>query len=602
MAKSRSGILEIQTVQKYIETVAEDAGLSVRFDPKCTTPMTSKNTMIIPKLTGNTTRDDIAKLRWWVLHECLHHTKGKKAFELGDELGFDARHSPLATIWNVFEDNRIERAGSKDYKGDNRIIDEGWRLQTEEAVDNIAKVLKDSDDSYKKVGAAWYYNVKARSNWSPPAGEFQALMDREMTPEVQSLVDKLGAARIDERLNQLSEGQDGPEQSLALAKEVYEILFEESADKHIKEMQQKMAEQRAKEGKGNKGEKGNGKLSNGDGESGCDSTNGGTVNYEVFEHHKKPNPSTGGTGINLDYTKYFEEGGYGTYDPGERIHWINYRTGKASDPEVLAYNSREPRSSITKRHLNDLHRSEGEPGKGFGNKIRRLLQVRSQAKYVGGQKKGKLHMKNVYRACTNLDKYNEKIFRTKNVNDTLDTAVTVLCDLSGSMNGHKVCHAIDSAVLLNDSIGTSLRIPLEVLGFSEYGDETFVGIVKEFSQPASKDIIVDNFTSATNFMSANADGEAIIFAYDRLRKRPEKRRILIVISDGSPSCSRGGDIASFTKKTIKAIEDEKEVEIYAVGIMTTSVKHFYKNHIVIQHAKELETTLIELIRRSIFSN
>lgn len=603
MASNKSGILEIHTVQKYIETCAKNAGLRVRFDPHCKIPCTSKNTMIIPKLTGDISETDIAKLRWWVVHECLHHSKGSEAFHLGEEIGFDARHSPFATIWNIFEDNRIERAGAKDYRGDARTIDEGWRIQTEEAVDKIGDVLRNADDSYKKVGAVWYTNLKARKEWSPPAGEFEALMDRSMTPELKDMIDKLDKADIAGRLNKLSDDKDGSEQSLQLAKEVYEILFEESADEHIKKLKEQMEANKAQQGEGK--EKGKGKDGEGDGNGEgeeANEANGPRVSYEMFEtHNHSVDPKTGGTGISLDYTEFFSKPHKESYDPCNNIRWINYRTGKGSDSDVLNYDG-SWRATTTRDQLDEVHASEGEPGKGFGNKIRRLLQIRSQSKYIGGQKKGKLHFKNVYRACTNMDKYSEKIFRTKQVNDTLDTAVTVLCDMSGSMSGYKIAHAIDSAVLLNGSISTSLRIPLELLSFSEYGSDTFIGILKEFEQHISKEKLIDNFCASTSFMSGNADGDAVLFAYNRLRVRPEKRRILIVLSDGSPACARVGNIVAFTKKVTSTIEANKDVELYGVGIMDSNVKYFYKNHVVINKADELEKTLLELIRRSIFSN
>jgi len=144
--KRDSGLLDISTVQKYIETVTSNAGLNARFDANATAPCTSKNTLIIPAFNGDVTQEDLHKLRWWVLHECLHHVKGPEAFPIGEkELGFDARHSPLAAIWNIFEDNRIEKAGAKDYRGDKLILDQGWRTVLEQNKKDLEHVLKNAD-------------------------------------------------------------------------------------------------------------------------------------------------------------------------------------------------------------------------------------------------------------------------------------------------------------------------------------------------------------------------------------------------------------------------------------------------------------------------
>ena len=95
-------------------------------------------------------------------------------------------------------------------------------------------------------------------------------------------------------------------------------------------------------------------------------------------------------------------------------------------------------------------------------------------------------------------------------------------------------------------------------------------------------------------MSSNADGESILWAYHRLIQQPNPRKLLIVLSDGSPAGGNGG-IVQFTKKTIKEIERQKQCEIYGIGIMDSNVKHFYSNWAVINHADELEGALLKLI-------
>jgi cobalamin biosynthesis protein CobT len=80
-------------------------------------------------------------------------------------------------------------------------------------------------------------------------------------------------------------------------------------------------------------------------------------------------------------------------------------------------------------------------------------------------------------------------------------------------------------------------------------------------------------------MSGNPDGENILWAYDRLAKRKERKKLLIVMSDGSPAASKGGyGITKYTEEVIREIEASKDIEIYGLGLCCDSVKHFYKSN------------------------
>ena len=73
-------------------------------------------------------------------------------------------------------------------------------------------------------------------------------------------------------------------------------------------------------------------------------------------------------------------------------------------------------------------------------------------------------------------------------------------------------------------------------------------------------------------LKENIDGEAINWAYNRLQKRGEERKILMVISDGAPvddstlSVNSGDYLEKHLKKMVKLIESKEDVEILAIGI------------------------------------
>ena len=99
-------------------------------------------------------------------------------------------------------------------------------------------------------------------------------------------------------------------------------------------------------------------------------------------------------------------------------------------------------------------------------------------------------------------------------------------------------------------------------------------------------------------LKENIDGEAIFWAYNRLRKRDEDRKILMVISDGAPvddstlSVNSGDFLEKNLKKVVKFIENKNDVEILAIGI-GHDVSRYYKKAIKISDVQELGDVMIE---------
>tara|TARA_X000000368_G_C23024614_1_gene709588 strand:- start:1410 stop:1976 length:567 start_codon:yes stop_codon:yes gene_type:complete len=106
-------------------------------------------------------------------------------------------------------------------------------------------------------------------------------------------------------------------------------------------------------------------------------------------------------------------------------------------------------------------------------------------------------------------------------------------------------------------------------------------------------------------LKENIDGEALIWASSRLKKRPESRKILIVISDGAPvddstlSVNESNYLEKHLKSTIIAIEDKTEIELLAIGI-GHDVKQYYNKAITIHDVEELGGTIFKKLE-SLFS-
>ena len=98
-------------------------------------------------------------------------------------------------------------------------------------------------------------------------------------------------------------------------------------------------------------------------------------------------------------------------------------------------------------------------------------------------------------------------------------------------------------------------------------------------------------------LKENIDGEAISWAFNRIKKRKEERKILMVISDGTPvddstlSVNTGDFLEKHLKKIVKFIEDKTEIEILAIGI-GHDVSRYYNRAIKITDVNELGDVMI----------
>ena len=107
-------------------------------------------------------------------------------------------------------------------------------------------------------------------------------------------------------------------------------------------------------------------------------------------------------------------------------------------------------------------------------------------------------------------------------------------------------------------------------------------------------------------LKENIDGEAISWAYGRLKKRNEDRKILMVISDGAPvddstlSVNSGDFLEKHLKKIVQYIENKKDVEILAIGI-GHDVTRYYSKAIKISDVQELGDVMVSQLS-NLFDN
>ena len=253
----------------------------------------------------------------------------------------------------------------------------------------------------------------------------------------------------------------------------------------------------------------------------------------------------------------------------------------------------------------------------LANRLQRLLLAKQNTSWKYNLEEGLLDNARLHRVIANPSY--PLSFKEETENKFKDTVVTLLIDNSGSMRGR----SISLAAICTDIIGSTLercQVKTEILGFTtkhwKGGDSKKLWNIRgSGSNPGRlNDIRHIIYKSADNswrrsrryfgamlregLLKENVDGEALAWSHERLIKRSEERKILIVISDGAPvddstlSANREDFLDNHLKEIISKIENDSPVELQAIGI-GHDVTKYYKNALTINRAEELGEVLFE---------
>ena len=253
----------------------------------------------------------------------------------------------------------------------------------------------------------------------------------------------------------------------------------------------------------------------------------------------------------------------------------------------------------------------------LANRLQRLLLAKQNTSWNYNLEEGMLDNARLHRVIANPGF--PLSFKQETENKFKDTVVTLLIDNSGSMRGR----SISLAAICADIIGSTLercQVKTEILGFTtkhwKGGDSKKLWIINgNRSNPGRlNDIRHIIYKSADNswrrsrkyfgamlregLLKENVDGEALAWSHERLLKRSEERKILIVISDGAPvddstlSANREDFLDNHLREIISLIENDSPVELQAIGI-GHDVTKYYKNALTINRAEELGEVLLD---------
>lgn len=253
----------------------------------------------------------------------------------------------------------------------------------------------------------------------------------------------------------------------------------------------------------------------------------------------------------------------------------------------------------------------------LANRLQRRLQARQQRNWQFDLEEGILDAARLARVVVNPT--TSLSFKRELEADFRDTVVTLLIDNSGSMRGRPITIAALSADILARTL-ERCGVKVEILGFTtrawkggrarevwmQAGKPINPGrlndlrhiIYKAADSPWRRARRVLGAMLREGILKENIDGEALIWAHERLMARPEQRRILMVISDGAPvddatlSSNSGLYLEHHLRQVIEWIETRSPVELIAIGI-GHDVTRYYRRAVTLVDAEQLGGTMME---------
>jgi cobaltochelatase CobT len=253
----------------------------------------------------------------------------------------------------------------------------------------------------------------------------------------------------------------------------------------------------------------------------------------------------------------------------------------------------------------------------LANKLQRRLMAQQNRSWSFDLEEGVLDTARLTRVIT--DPTAPLSFKQEDDTKFRDTIVTLLLDNSGSMRGRPIMVAALCADILARTL-ERCAVKTEILGFTTkawkggLSREDWVKAGKPNAPGRLNDIRHIIYKAADmpwrrarrnlglmmreGLLKENIDGEALLWAHDRMLGRPEQRKILMVISDGAPvddstlNVNIGNYLERHLRQVIDEIENRSPVELIAIGI-GHDVTRYYKRAVTIVDAEQLGGAMTE---------
>lgn len=571
---------------------------------------TNGETIKLPAIdkNSNMTDEQMDILRGYVDHEAGHvkHTDHAAVRALGEECRLnDNMH--LKSVWNALEDIWLERRVMDDYPGAAHNLAATTNAVNKEFLELAAKKpdYAKHDNAVAAVAITW---EGRKSYGGPTCQQCLDLINEDLRNTLPKWVGALEHCRTTQDV-------------IALARVVHQSLRDEDYKEKPEDEPRDASEDT---GDGEERSEPSASDDNGDEERSDDAgasedsttgdeddgSDGGTVpddgiaEGEVTPDDAEPEPFDPDLGKHVETLMKRGEltssdgFSYVTYDEEDAWH---HRT-------LETYNSRILRDGNPIVYDNLLHDMAGEVNS-MRNKLMRSLVAKQKRDWDYGREDGRLDTRRFTQAFGGRT----NVFKMRTDSTELDTAVTVLVDLSGSMHGSKIKLATQCCIAMCESLDKA-GVAYEVLGFTN-----------EYTYPETLDVKYDRLLPLHMFIFKqfderlfeakgsiaamkdmalwdNSDGDAVAKAHARLLDRQERRRVMLVLSDGYPECS--GDRVNIDRYTRNAVNDvaKSGTDIIGIGIISDAVRRYYPKYTVVKDVSDLAGAAMDQLSKALLGD
>lgn len=562
---------------------------------------TDGSTIILPSLPADATLTErqARVARGYVDHESAHqrYTEMGLLKKIVEEAkATDSMRVPMLT--NAVEDIRIEKETCRDYPGSKKNLEATADATTkhflEEVLPNEDTDVIENRDSMMPVAITWA-GRKQLGYGSPSLDEALAKLPESVRAEAEMWAKEI--------LESAKSTRDSYKiaKAIALKKKEWEDQDDEPG-----------------EGKGGDGEgEGDGEGTARGGGGGVGSGALGEGDDEVKEHF--PSEDAGAAIKGEWASSKAASSGYRPYstkddkvhtrhDPRQKYSYTK-EDGSVTYPASYNLGYHKLRAYQDAALYHKVKQELAAPVNVMKSKFQRCLMDMARRDWDGGKEHGYLDSRRLVMASRG----EPNVYKIRQDTPELDTAVMIHIDLSGSMSsGIKARLAKQTAVAMAEML-SGAGIPYEVTGFSDeekFSREDERDKVHELYRRGRHDfhrfLPIDRYIfkafdeslrDAAGCLaiidhcigSNNCDGEHVMWAGKRLLTRPEKRKVLFVLSDGYPAFHTNDMDKARThlRSVVKGFQDMRDFTLIGIGMQSDAVQQFYDLHEVVNKIEDL---------------
>jgi len=574
MTTNTASITDLRVMCREVERRCRDVGINVEYVENLSTPCAMRGKIQVPTLAHPVSELDLMYHRYRILHEVGHHNRDG-IWDFADKCTHDPK-SNVQFIWNVCEDEANERAAGARWFGDRKAMCLGRSIHLDAMLETFAKERAEhpgedvNSDTIKHV-AAYGVALLSRRDWHPGVEHLYEVL-KGAIPEAAPLMDELVAEGWPERI-----GRGDVPGEYDTARDLHNRLWPEEEQPPTSEEVQQNELGKPEKKPGDKPPATEEPQHSEDGDKGEDEQEAGgfVVPWDKIlpSTHDADTPKR----IRISYDGWTMSGGefWAKRD-------IDFRDLSLSEERT--------------RHKHDIISGD----KGLANQLRRHVQSVLRSAWETERSTGRINKRALKRVVMGTRDYHRRVFQRRTDAQQINTAISVLVDASGSMRGTPYEMACAAAGTLAESFGKALHIPVEVLNHTTGGAcEPVVGLAKSFSEQLTSEEVQARLHRIR--MSGNADGDALLLAAERLARRPEARKILILLADGEPTDAKAGDAASLMKIAIKEIK-AMGIELHGIGLYHEGIRMFFENAEVIHDLSQVNRVLLKTAEKFVLKN